>query len=200
MYQHLLKPFLDKLLATLLLVVLLPVMAVIFLFLLVFNNGKVFFIQQRPGLHAAPFKLLKFRTMAELIDEDGELLPDNLRISAFGRFLRNTSLDELPQLINVIKGDMSFVGPRPLLMEYLPLYSATQAKRHNVRPGITGLAQVKGRNLLSWEEKFKYDLVYVQNVCFTLDLKIMALTLVSVIAGRGVDQARGITMEKFKLE
>ncbi len=199
MYQLLIKPFLDKLFALLLLLALAPLLAAIALFLLFYIKRKVFFTQQRPGLNGEPFLLLKFRTMTDGFNENGELLPDNQRLYGFGRFLRKTSLDELPQLINILKGDMSFVGPRPLLMEYLPLYSDAQARRHKVRPGITGLAQVKGRNLLSWNEKFAYDKQYVENLSLILDLKIILLTFVKIIGGKGVNQSDGVTMEKFKL-
>ena len=146
-----------------------------------------------------PFTLIKFCTMTDERDAQGNLLPDAERITTFGSFLRKTSLDELPQLINILKGNMSFVGPRPLLMEYLPLYTDTQASRHSVKPGITGLAQVKGRNLLSWNQKFAYDREYAENISFTLDLKIVLLTIIQVVKGSGVNQAEGVTMEKFKL-
>jgi lipopolysaccharide/colanic/teichoic acid biosynthesis glycosyltransferase len=155
------------------------------------------FIQVRPGLHAKPFKMIKFRTMTNECDSEGNLLPDSQRLTSFGRFLRTTSLDELPELWNVIKGDMSLVGPRPLLMEYLPLYTEEQARRHDVRPGITGWAQVNGRNAISWEEKFKLDVWYVENQSFFLDVKILALTILKVIKREGISAQGEVTMTKF---
>lgn len=174
-----------------------------FLFLLTFLvrrylGAPAFFIQQRPGLHAKPFKMYKFRSMTDERDSNGKLLPDALRLTSFGKFLRNSSLDELPELINVLKGDMSLVGPRPLLTEYLPLYSPEQARRHEVRPGITGWAQVNGRNAISWEEKFKLDVWYVDNQSFWLDLKILLLTLKKVVVREGISQEGQATMEVFK--
>ena len=199
MYTVWLKPLMDRLFALFLLLGLLPLLTVMALFLLVYNKGSVFFTQQRPGIGAEPFTLIKFCTMTNERDLQGNLLPDAERLTAFGSFLRKTSLDELPQLINILKGDMSFVGPRPLLMEYLPMYTEAQTQRHNVKPGITGLAQVKGRNLLNWSEKFAYDKEYAENVSFALDLKIVLLTVAQVVKGSGVNQAEGVTMEKFKL-
>lgn len=157
----------------------------------------VFFRQTRPGLHGKPFQMLKFRTMTNERDEHGNLLPDAQRLTRFGRFLRATSLDELPELWNVLKGDMSLVGPRPLLMEYLPLYSERQARRHEVRPGITGWAQVNGRNALSWEEKFELDVWYVENRSFWLDIRILVLTLWKVIRREGISHGDEATMHKF---
>jgi len=199
MYAALLKPLMDRLFALLLLLALLPLLAVMVLFLLAYNRGRVFFTQQRPGMGGEPFTLIKFRTMTDERDGQGNLLPDAERITTVGSFLRKTSLDELPQLINILKGDMSFVGPRPLLMEYLPLYTEAQAGRHSVKPGITGLAQVKGRNQLSWNDKFAYDREYAENISFMLDLKIVLLTTMQVVKGNGVNQAEDVTMEKFKL-
>src|SRR6185437_5083241 len=183
------KPLMDRLFALLLLLALLPLLAVMVLFLLAYNRGRVFFTQQRPGMGGEPFTLIKFRTMTDERDGQGNLLPDAERITTVGSFLRKTSLDELPQLINILKGDMSFVGPRPLLMEYLPLYTEAQAGRHSVKPGITGLAQVKGRNQLSWNDKFAYDREYAENISFMLDLKIVLLTTMQVVKGNGVNQA-----------
>ncbi|KIL35404.1 sugar transferase [Cohnella kolymensis] len=160
-------------------------------------GNPVFFKQLRPGLHGRPFMLYKFRTMTDLKDDHGELLPDGLRLTSFGRWLRKLSLDELPQLYNVLKGDMSFVGPRPLLMEYLPLYSEEQAKRHKVRPGITGLAQVRGRNAISWQEKLDLDIWYIENRTFFLDMKILLLTVIKVFRSEGISQAGHETMERF---
>ena len=157
----------------------------------------VFFCQQRPGISGRPFMMYKFRTMTDARDANDVLLPDAVRLTSFGRFLRSSSLDELPELINVLKGNMSLVGPRPLLMEYLPLYTHEQARRHNVRPGITGWAQVNGRNAISWEEKFKLDVWYVDNQSFLLDLKILWLTIKKVFIREGISQEGQATMEKF---
>jgi lipopolysaccharide/colanic/teichoic acid biosynthesis glycosyltransferase len=157
----------------------------------------VFFRQQRPGLHGQPFEMVKFRTMTGSRDSEGNLLPDGERLTAYGRFLRSTSIDELPELWNVLKGDMSLVGPRPLLMEYLPLYSAEQRRRHEVRPGVTGWAQINGRNAISWDEKFAFDIWYVDNRSFFLDLKILLLTAKNVLIRRGVNAAGSPTMPKF---
>ncbi|WP_368657372.1 sugar transferase [Metabacillus halosaccharovorans] len=161
-------------------------------------GSPIFFKQQRPGLHAKPFYFYKFRTMTDEEDENGLLLPDEYRLTPFGKFLRRTSLDEFPQLINVIKGDISLVGPRPLLMDYLSLYTTEQAKRHQVRPGITGWAQINGRNSISWEEKFKLDVWYVENRTFLLDLKILFFTVYKVIKSQDINQPGNVTVEKFK--
>jgi lipopolysaccharide/colanic/teichoic acid biosynthesis glycosyltransferase len=161
-------------------------------------GSPVFFRQSRPGLRGRPFQLIKFRTMTNEHDVEGNLLPDSERLPPFGRFLRSSSLDELPELWNVLKGDMSLVGPRPLLMEYLDLYTDEQARRHEVRPGITGWAQVNGRNALSWEVKFKLDVWYVDNQSLWLDLKILLMTLAKVIRREGVSHADHATMEKFR--
>lgn len=160
-------------------------------------GSPVFFVQTRPGLHGKPFRMFKFRTMTDARDAQGHLLPDSERLTSFGRFLRASSLDELPELINILKGDMSLVGPRPLLMEYLPLYNARQAKRHDVRPGLTGWAQINGRNALSWEEKFELDAWYVENRSFWLDLKIIFLTIKKVLVREGISAAGEATMSKF---
>jgi len=160
-------------------------------------GSPVFFRQTRPGLHGKPFNMVKFRTMTDARDPDGVLLPDAVRLTPFGRFLRATSLDELPELWNVLKGDMSLVGPRPLLMEYLPLYSPEQARRHHVRPGITGWAQVNGRNALSWEDKFALDVWYVDHRTLWLDIKILWLTVKKVIIKEGISAAGEATMSKF---
>ena len=160
-------------------------------------GSPVFFRQTRPGLHGRPFQMIKFRTMTDARGPDGRLQPDAERLTPFGRFLRSTSLDELPELFNVLKGDMSLVGPRPLLMEYLPLYSPEQARRHDVRPGITGWAQVNGRNALSWEEKFKLDLWYVDHHSLWLDVKILWLTLRKVLVREGISADGEATMSKF---
>tara|TARA_Y100000296_G_scaffold87454_1_gene134727 strand:- start:11988 stop:12581 length:594 start_codon:yes stop_codon:yes gene_type:complete len=160
-------------------------------------GSPVTFRQIRPGKHAQPFELIKFRSMLDAVDTNGEQLPDAQRLTQFGRFLRSTSLDELPSLWNVLKGDISLVGPRPLLMEYLPLYSAEQARRHNVRPGLTGWAQVNGRNAISWEEKFKLDVWYIDNQSFFLDLKIIWLTVRKVVKRDGISAEGEATMSKF---
>lgn len=160
-------------------------------------GSPVLFTQMRPGQHGKPFRLLKFRTMLNAIDENGEPLPDKKRLTAFGRFLRSTSLDELPGMLNVLKGDMSLVGPRPLLMDYLPLYSKEQSRRHEVRPGITGWAQVNGRNSLTWPEKFELDVWYVDNRTMWLDLKILWLTALKVVQRDGISAAGEATMPRF---
>ena len=160
-------------------------------------GSPVFFAQVRPGMHGKPFKMVKFRSMTSERGTDGELLPDAVRLTPFGRFLRSTSLDELPELWNVLKGDMSLVGPRPLLMEYLPLYSPEQARRHEVRPGITGWAQVNGRNAISWEDKFKLDVWYVDHCSLWLDIKILWLTVKKVLVREGISAAGEATMGKF---
>ncbi len=160
-------------------------------------GSPVLFRQTRPGLHGKPFQMVKFRTMRDAIGADGQPLPDSERMTPFGSFLRSASLDELPELWNVLKGDMSLVGPRPLLMEYLPLYSPEQARRHEVRPGVTGWAQINGRNALSWEEKFRLDVWYVDNRSFWLDLKILALTVKKVFVREGISAAGEVTAAKF---
>ncbi len=191
------KRLIDIMVALLaLLVLLLPL--ILLACLVACKIGRpIYFSQIRPGLHGKPFCMIKFRTMSNELGSDGHLLPDDQRLSGFGRFLRASSLDELPELWNVIKGDMSLVGPRPLLMEYLPLYTKEQARRHNVRPGITGWAQVNGRNAISWEEKFKLDVWYVDNQSFFLDVKILALTILKVIKRDGISAQGEVTMTKF---
>ena len=192
-----LKRGFDFLLALILLIGLSPLLALLAL-AVCWNLGRpVLFVQARPGLHGAPFRCYKFRTMTSARNTAGELLPDAARLTSFGELMRKFSLDELPQLINVLKGDMSLVGPRPLLMEYLPLYSERQAKRHSVRPGMTGWAQVNGRNALSWEERFELDLWYVEHLSFWLDLRIIATTAGRMLRPQGVTQAGQATMEKF---
>ena len=160
-------------------------------------GSPILFRQIRPGLHGQPFKMMKFRTMTDERDNQGELLPDAQRLTAFGKFLRSSSLDELPELLNVLKGDMSLVGPRPLLMEYLPLYSAEQSRRHHVKPGITGWAQINGRNAISWEQKFALDVWYVDNQSVLLDIKILCLTVWKVFKREGISAAGEATMSKF---
>lgn len=160
-------------------------------------GNPVFFRQLRPGLNGQPFEMIKFRTMRDSVDTSGRLLPDAERLTPFGKFLRSTSLDELPELWNVLKGDMSLVGPRPLLMEYLPLYNKEQMRRHLVRPGITGWAQVNGRNSISWEDRFRMDIWYVENQSFWIDLKILWLTLLTVLSRGGVSEPGQVTMSRF---
>ncbi len=186
MYQRFGKRLVDLVLVMPALMILAPVLVVLGLLVRWRLGSPVFFRQRRPGLRGRPFTLLKFRTMTEARDEEGQLLPDEQRLTRFGRFLRRTSLDELPELINVLKGDMSLVGPRPLLMEYLERYTVEQARRHEVKPGITGWAQVNGRNALSWEEKFEFDVWYVDHVSLWLDLKILAMTVWQVLTGKGI--------------
>lgn len=175
-----------------------PILIIVAILVKVKLGSPVIFKQKRPGLHEKPFYLYKFRTMTDQRDTLGNLLPDHIRLTPFGQWLRKFSLDELPQLMNVIKGDLSLVGPRPLLMEYLLLYTKEQTKRHQVRPGMTGWAQVNGRNAITWEEKFKLDVWYVENRTFLLDIKILFLTFLKVIKSEGINQANHVTTETFK--
>lgn len=191
------KRIFDILVSVILITIFIPVYLFTALIILFFIGRPIFFRQERPGFHGASFEMIKFRTMDNSFNSDGLLMPDNERITAFGHFLRATSLDELPELWNVIKGDMSLVGPRPLLREYLELYSDEQAQRHWVRPGITGWAQVNGRNAISWEEKFKLDVWYVHNHSFYLDIKILCLTLKKVLLREGISAEGETTMPKF---
>jgi lipopolysaccharide/colanic/teichoic acid biosynthesis glycosyltransferase len=176
---------------------LLPLFTIILILLLFGNRGRPFFKQLRPGKNGKPFWLIKFKTMNDKKDNNGELLPDEKRLTTVGNIIRKTSLDEIPQLINVIRGDMSLIGPRPLLVDYLPLYSEVQKKRHNVKPGITGWAQVNGRNAISWQRKFDYDIWYVDHVSVALDLKILFLTIKKVFKSEGINSANAATMERF---
>jgi len=192
------KTVLDLVASSIAVLILLPVLAGIALLVRVLLGHPVLFRQKRPGLAGRPFELLKFRTMTEAKDAEGNLLPDDKRITRFGRFLRRTSLDELPELLNVLKGKMSLVGPRPLLMEYLERYTVEQARRHEVKPGITGWAQVNGRNALAWEEKFKLDVWYVDHVGLWLDLKILAMTAGQVAMGKGISAKKHVTMPVFE--
>ncbi|MEQ8242508.1 sugar transferase [Fulvivirga sp.] len=198
MYKSFIKPFFDALVAFIALVILSPIIFVIIVLLYCFQSREVFFIQARPGKNEKIFKVIKFKTMNSKTDENGQLLSDADRLTSIGKFIRKTSLDELPQLLNVIKGDMSFVGPRPWLVEYLKLYSNEQRRRHLVKPGISGWAQVNGRNTISWEERFQYDLYYVDNQSFWLDLKIIFLTIKKVFVAEGISAEGSATMEKFK--
>ena len=192
-----LKRGFDIVVSALFLVLLSPMIVLVYLLIRVKIGGPVLFIQIRPGLNSFPFSVYKFRTMSDQFDGDGNLLPDGMRLTALGRLLRKTSLDEIPQLFNVLKGDMSLVGPRPLLMEYLPLYSPQQAKRHLVRPGITGWAQVHGRNTISWQDKFSLDVWYVENASFMLDMKILCMTVLKVLRRDGINASDADTMNKF---
>jgi sugar transferase EpsL len=192
------KRLFDTALALFGLLFVMPIVIVLALLILIKIGSPVLFHQIRPGLHGRPFTMFKFRTMTRSKDKSENFLPDEQRLTKFGVFLRRSSMDELPELLNVIKGDMSLVGPRPLLMEYLPRYSEEQARRHEVKPGITGWAQVNGRNAISWEDKFKLDVWYVDNRSFWLDLKILWLTLVKVVKREGINQEGRATMEEFK--
>lgn len=197
MYKHFFKRILDFIAALLLLILFSPIMLWAAWRIRRELGSPVLFTQARPGLNAKIFKIYKFRTMSDERDENGNLLPDELRLKGFGAKLRASSIDELPQLFNVLKGDMSFIGPRPLLVEYLPLYSPRQASRHSVRPGITGLAQVNGRNDISWAAKLEYDALYAENLSFLLDIKIVFLTIKKVLKKEGVSKAGMATTEKF---
>ncbi|MFK3862210.1 sugar transferase [Pseudoalteromonas rhizosphaerae] len=192
------KRLFDFLVALCAILTLLPVIIVVAVLIRFKLGSPILFTQDRPGLHGKVFKMMKFRTMLDGKDKQGNLLPDNERMTKFGSFLRSTSLDELPGLFNVLKGDMSLVGPRPLLVQYLPLYSAEQARRHNVRPGITGWAQVNGRNAISWEQKFKFDVWYVDNQSLLLDFKILLLTVKKVFVREGISADGHVTIEPFK--
>lgn len=196
-YKRIIKPSADFLAALLGLILATPIIFFVYVLLYMKNNGKVFFFQERPGENERIFKLIKFKTMDDRKDEHGLLLPDNVRLHKAGRWVRKLSLDELPQLINVLRGEMSLIGPRPLLTEYLPLYSAAQKRRHEVKPGITGWAQINGRNAISWEEKFALDVYYVDHQSFFLDLKIFFLTALRVFGMRNINASQETTMEKF---
>ena len=198
MYRHFIKPLCDLFIALFLLIILSPIILLSTILLFLANNGKVFFLQQRPGLNSKPFKIVKFKTMRDAFNQEGIPLADVMRITRVGSFVRSVSLDELVQLINVLKGDMSLVGPRPLLMQYLTRYTPEQAKRHNVKPGFTGWAQVNGRNAISWEQKFKLDIEYVEKQSFVLDLKILWMTLLNVLQRKDVSADGHVSMEEFK--
>lgn len=199
MYKHFFKRFLDFNLSLIGLVVLSPILLLLWILLFLTNSGAgAVFVQSRPGKGGKLFKVIKFKTMNDKRDSEGNLLADNDRITSVGRIVRSLSIDELPQLINVLKGDMSLVGPRPLLVQYLPLYSERQARRHEVKPGMTGWAQVNGRNAISWEQKFEYDVWYVDNLSLWLDIKIVFLTVKRVFFRDGINAGSDITMEPFK--
>ncbi len=197
MYVSFIKRFIDVVGSGIGLLVISPLFFFVALLLMMANFGSPFFSQLRPGYRGKIFRVIKFKTMNERRDSEGKLLPDSERLTLFGKFVRKLSLDELPQLINVLKGDMSLVGPRPLLPEYLPLYSAEQLRRHEVRPGMTGWAQVNGRNDISWEEKFRLDVWYVDNISFILDIKILFMTFWNVIRSKGISKEGHATTEKF---
>lgn len=197
MYQKFIKPIIDFLISFIALVILSPLLVVVMIALFILNQGKPFFFQSRPGKNGRIFKIIKFKTMNDKADRNGVLLPDEKRLTTIGKFVRKTSIDEIPQLLNVVKGDMSLVGPRPLLVEYLPLYNALQNRRHEVKPGITGWAQVNGRNAISWKQKFEYDVWYIDNISFGVDLKILLLTIRKVFISEGVNSKNTATMEKF---
>lgn len=198
MYRNFFKRILDFICSLIGFIILLPVFLFVTLFLTIANNGKPFFFQQRPGKNNKIFEVVKFRTMNDKKDAQGNLLSDKDRLTSLGRFIRKTSLDEIPQLINVIKGDMSLVGPRPLLLEYLPLYNEEQIRRHEVRPGITGWAQINGRNAISWKDKFELDVWYIDNISISLDIRILLQTILKVFKSEGISSDTSLTMEKFE--
>lgn len=198
MYAKYIKRILDFVLSLVALIVLSPVLLIVAILVRVKLGSPVIFKQQRPGKNEKIFTLYKFRTMTDKKDENGNLLPDSERLTKFGKFLRSTSLDELPELVNILKGDMAIVGPRPLLVEYLPYYTEEEKHRHDVRPGLTGLAQVNGRNSISWEEKFKDDLEYIEKISILEDIKIIFTTIGKVFKREGISQENNATMEKFK--
>ena len=196
-YQRFFKPVLDITLAAFLFLVLSPLFFIISLLLVFVNHSSPFFLQIRPGQYGKPFRIIKFKTMNDNRDKEGKLLPDTKRLTKIGLLLRKTSLDEMPQLLNILKGDLSMVGPRPLLMKYLPHYNEEQSQRHKVKPGLTGWAQVNGRNRITWEKKFEYDIYYVKNQSFLLDVKIFFLTLKKVFIQEGINAGAESTMEEF---
>ncbi|MGF3141086.1 sugar transferase [Facklamia sp. P13064] len=197
-YAKYIKRFLDIILSLLALIVLSPIIIITGILVRIKLGSPILFKQKRPGINEEIFEMLKFRTMTDKRDENGNLLPDSVRLTSFGKKLRATSLDELPELLNILKGDMSIVGPRPLLISYLELYNETQSKRHLVRPGLTGLAQIKGRNSLKWSERFKFDVEYTQSVSFLIDLKIILSTIRIVINREGISSDSSVTMEAFR--
>ncbi len=197
-YKKIIKPKFDFLVAGILLIILFPLIFGVIILLFITNKGSVFFLQKRPGFKAKPFTIIKFKTMRDDFDSSGNPLPDDVRLTEFGQWVRSTSLDELLQLINVLKGDMSLVGPRPLLMQYIERYTVEQARRHDVKPGITGWAQVNGRNAISWEEKFKFDVEYVEKQSLILDIRILCMTFLNVIKRKGVSADGRVTNAEFK--
>ncbi|MBE7646445.1 sugar transferase [Tenacibaculum finnmarkense] len=197
MYKNIFKRIIDFIIALVALICLSPIFIIVLLLLSIYNNGKPFFFQKRPGKNQEIFKVIKFKTMNDKKDSDGNLLADAERLTKFGNFVRKTSLDEIPQLLNVLKGDMSLIGPRPLLIEYLPLYSNEQQRRHDVKPGITGLAQINGRNAISWKKKFEYDVQYVDHISFISDVKIFFKTFLKVFKSEGINKEGEVTTTKF---
>lgn len=197
MYKKFFKRFFDIIVGIIGVIVFFPFFVIVFVALTINNRGTPFFYQSRPGLHGKIFKIIKFKTMTNQKDQRGNLLPDEKRLTRVGAFVRKTSLDELPQILNLLKGDMSIIGPRPLLVEYLPLYNERQQKRHLVKPGISGWAQINGRNAISWEQKFEYDVWYVENLSFWLDTKIFFMTFGKVFQSKGISANNTITMTKF---
>jgi undecaprenyl phosphate N,N'-diacetylbacillosamine 1-phosphate transferase len=197
MYRSFFKRLIDFAASLIGLVLISPIFIIVTIILYIQNNGKPFFFQERPGKNAKPFYIIKFKSMTDAKDKNGKLLPDNERITAAGNFIRKTSLDEIPQLINVLKGDMSLIGPRPLLFKYIPLYNETQMRRHEVRPGITGWAQVNGRNSISWTDKFNLDIYYIDNLSLLLDIKILFLTAKKVLVREGINQSDSRPMMPF---
>lgn len=197
MYRNFVKRILDIIISGIALLCFCPIILVLIAILMIANRYSAFFVQERPGKDGKIFKLVKFKTMTDKTDSEGNLLPDDKRLTKIGTIIRSTSLDELPQLWNVLKGDMSLIGPRPLLIQYLPLYSSEQARRHEVKPGITGWAQINGRNAITWKQKFEYDVWYVDNISFALDLKILWLTFKKVVARENINSATSATMEYF---
>lgn len=197
LYRNFFKPLLDFIISLIAFIILFPLFVFIVVVLFIVNRGFPFFIQRRPGKNQKTFRLIKFKTMNDKKDNDGNVLPDSERLTLAGKLIRKTSLDEIPQLLNVIKGDMSLIGPRPLLVEYLPLYNGFQKRRHEVKPGITGWAQINGRNTIRWEQKFEYDVWYVDNLSFSLDVKIFFKTIKKVFISEGINSATSQTMEKF---
>jgi len=197
MYKDIIKPVMDRAVGALVLIILLPILLILSIIILIHLRSFPFYVQPRPGHHGKIFYLIKFKTMKDTKNTDGDLLQDFERTTKLGRVLRKSSLDELPEIINIVLGQMSFVGPRPLLIEYLPLYSNQQERRHTVKPGLTGLAQVSGRNQLSWEEKFRFDINYIENISFIMDLKILLKTVLIIFKTNEVNRSDQVTMTKF---
>jgi undecaprenyl phosphate N,N'-diacetylbacillosamine 1-phosphate transferase len=198
LYKSVVKPLLDRIVALIILAIASPLLLLTWILLAIVNGGPALFIQPRPGKNGDVFHIIKFKTMTDARNVSGELLSDDVRLTWVGKLVRKLSIDELPQLINVLKGDMSLIGPRPLLIEYLPLYNERQQRRHELKPGITGWAQVNGRNAISWEQKFEYDVWYVEHCSFFIDMKILFLTIVKVFKTDGISSATSVTMEKFR--
>ncbi|MEG1354117.1 MAG: sugar transferase [Malacoplasma sp.] len=198
MYKNYIKRWIDVIISMCFILIFSPIYLILYILVRYKMGAPVIFKQERPGEKNKIFEMYKFRTMNSLCDTNGQLLPDEVRLTKFGKFMRSTSLDELPELFNILKGDMSLIGPRPLLVEYLPLYDKTQIKRHNIKPGLTGWAQINGRNTISWNQKFEYDVWYVEHVNFVLDMKILLLTLVKVFKRDGINADGEATMNKFE--